>query len=178
MRSGNEHSKVNPSANFSEGRLQFGGRNIFTFPPLCPLPLTKGGAFTLRQAEGKGVKRSDCRERSSQSLCQHKKGLPRRTTLIIILVLLDISFSNNSQIAGNPTTPSCTIYQKEKRQNFQNSQIVSTTPAKQNFPKRATLLPDNYALLLWQEHRAVGNTKRLVEGVNIAEGDVYAVAAE
>ena len=38
VRSGNEHSKVNPSANLSEGRLQFGGRDIFTFPPLCPLP--------------------------------------------------------------------------------------------------------------------------------------------
>ena len=45
VRSGNEHSKVKPSTNFSEGRLQFGGRDIFTFPPLCPLPLTKGGAF-------------------------------------------------------------------------------------------------------------------------------------
>ena len=50
------------------GVATFGGRYIFTFPTLCPLPLTKGGAFFLRQAEGKGVKRSDRRERSSQSL--------------------------------------------------------------------------------------------------------------
>ena len=78
VRSGNEHSKVNPSANFSEGRLQFGGREVFTFPPLCPLPLTKGGAFTLWQAEGKGVKRSDLRERSSQSL---------RPTIFIIYII-------------------------------------------------------------------------------------------
>ena len=56
---------------------------------------------------------------SSLRLCTiipaNKKGLPRRTTLIRILVLLDISFSNNSRIASIPTTPS-----------------------KQNLPKRAT----------------------------------------
>ena len=67
----------------AKGRLQFGGREVFTFPPLCPLPLTKGGAFFLRQAEGKGVKRSDSRERSSQSSTK-QKGLPRRTTQILV----------------------------------------------------------------------------------------------
>ena len=130
---------------------------------------------------------------------RHEKRVAPQDNPIRILVLLDISFFKNSQIVS--TTPACTIYQKEQRQNVQNSQIVSTTPActifeeilfldsqaivgllsrvaKQNLPKRATLLPDNHALLLWQEHRAVGNTKRLVEGVDIAEGDVYAVAAE
>ena len=39
-----EHSKVNPMP-----LQKTFGVEIFTFPPLCPLPLTKGGAFNLTQ---------------------------------------------------------------------------------------------------------------------------------
>ena len=54
---------------------------------------------------------------------QQKRVAPQDNP-IRILVLLDISFSNNSQIASIPTTP-----------------------AKQNLPKRETLLPDNHSFI-------------------------------
>ncbi len=34
------------------GEASFGGREILTFPPLCPLPLAKGGAFYLKPRFG------------------------------------------------------------------------------------------------------------------------------
>ena len=90
------------------------------------------------------------------------------------------------------------IFPKEQRQNVQNSQIVGSFEAGRRLrvrsilgvceqpeikpdAERATIcgfLPDNHSFIFWQIHRAVGNTKRLVEGVDIAQGDVYAVAAE
>ena len=43
-------SKARPiPLNTLGGRLHFGERDILTFPPLCPLPLSKGGAFYFWQ---------------------------------------------------------------------------------------------------------------------------------
>ena len=47
VRCGSEHSVANPSQYLRWGRLSFGEREVLTFPPLCPLPLSKGGAFYL-----------------------------------------------------------------------------------------------------------------------------------
>ena len=56
VRCGSEHSVANPSQHLRWGRLSFGGREVLTFPPLCPLPLTKGGAFYLQPRFGFAVR--------------------------------------------------------------------------------------------------------------------------
>ena len=56
--------------------------------------------------------------------------------------------------------------------------LPKTTTLKSHILFQRTALPDYHALVLGQEHSARGNIERLVEGVDIAQGDVHAVAAE